>query len=30
MRWQPASLLVKLVEQGMSIADWEAQRGLPR
>jgi 3-hydroxyacyl-CoA dehydrogenase len=26
MHWRPAPLLVKLVEQGSSIAEWEAQR----
>jgi 3-hydroxyacyl-CoA dehydrogenase len=26
MHWQPASLLVQLVEQNLSIAQWEAQR----
>lgn len=29
MHWQPASLLVELVQQGMSIAEWEQAR-LPR
>jgi hypothetical protein len=27
MHWQPAKLLVQLVEQGTSIAQWEAKRG---
>jgi 3-hydroxyacyl-CoA dehydrogenase len=27
MHWQPAALLVELVEQGKTIAQWEAQRG---
>jgi 3-hydroxyacyl-CoA dehydrogenase len=27
MHWQPAPLLVKLVEQGSSIAQWQSERG---
>jgi 3-hydroxyacyl-CoA dehydrogenase len=27
MHWQPARLLVQLVEQGVSLAEWESQRG---
>jgi 3-hydroxyacyl-CoA dehydrogenase len=27
MHWEPASLLVKLVKEGRSLAAWEAQRG---
>ncbi len=27
MHWQPANLLVQLVEQGSSIAQWEARKG---
>ncbi len=30
MHWQPAPLLVKLADQGLSIAEWEAQRGAVR
>jgi 3-hydroxyacyl-CoA dehydrogenase len=26
MHWEPAPLLVELVERGMSIADWERQK----
>jgi hypothetical protein len=26
MHWQPAPLLVELVERGLSIAQWQAQR----
>jgi|HigsolmetaAR204D_1030405.scaffolds.fasta_scaffold00488_15 3-hydroxyacyl-CoA dehydrogenase len=28
MHWQPARLLVELVERGSTIAQWEAQRGM--
>jgi hypothetical protein len=27
MHWQPASLLVQLVEQGRTIAQWDAESG---
>jgi 3-hydroxyacyl-CoA dehydrogenase len=27
MHWQPARLLVQLVEQGVSLAEWESPRG---
>ena len=27
MHWQPAPLLVQLVDRGLSIAQWQAQRG---
>jgi 3-hydroxyacyl-CoA dehydrogenase len=30
MHWQPAPLLVQLVEQGRTIAQWQAQRGAGR
>jgi 3-hydroxyacyl-CoA dehydrogenase len=30
MHWQPAPLLVTLVEEGRSIAQWEAERGAQR
>lgn len=30
MHWQPAPLLVELVHRGLSIADWEAERGARR
>lgn len=30
MHWQPAPLLVELVERGLTIAQWEAQRGAAR
>ncbi len=29
MHWEPAPLLVELVDKGISIADWEARRGTP-
>jgi 3-hydroxyacyl-CoA dehydrogenase len=30
MHWQPAPLLVELVQRGLSIADWEGERGARR
>ena len=30
MHWEPAPLLVELVERGMSIAEWERQKRAKR
>jgi hypothetical protein len=30
MHWQPAPLLVQLVDRGLGIAQWQEQRGLPQ
>ncbi len=30
MHWQPAPLLVELVQRGQSIAQWEAEQGAAR
>jgi hypothetical protein len=30
MHWEPAPLLVELVERGISIAEWEQQKSVKR